>query len=839
MFFRIGLVLGRLVVAAFIILTAGYCLLAYIPFTFHQIHMGGLLPWLSSFAQYHHLLYWPVLLVAAATLPNLRNDRSRGLSVIFLFVYVVIGVNLSFHPQLPKLQNNVQSLYWSLLWLLPLVWLALIDWRSRHNLFVWQEGEGNDARRVFWASLFAALYAWLLSGVLVAVRYFSAANAEFHPRQWTLPLLWSLAVHLVLFMAVFLVLSFTAAVAAIRQKHPAGQIRFYIALATVLLALALKLIVFTPLSFSGFLSTVAALVIAFSIVVFVTGISARFYRKEQAPLDSPLSLFFTPIAFLRSRGIVLKIVLLLAGSALGAYLMLRVSTMDWEYMIQKLLVVAIWAGLFAFFYTTAPALRKRGGDWLLVVAAIVICAYVGIVALQPHWNFADGGKEAGNEFLEDYENYDISFHLAREVLFPPAAVAASSDDALYGFLVSNTNIPRSIVTHPVEINLAGNLTETPGPKPNIFIFVIDSLRRDYLSPYNSAVNFTPAIGAFAAESVAVPNAFTRYTGTGLSEPSIWSGSMLLHKQYVLPFYPMNSLQKLLNFEKYQQFITKDEILSTILAPSPLITELDAGRPTMSCELCRSLAELQSKLGAAKGGEHPLFAYTQPQNIHVSVINREGSSVPPGENYPGFNNAYASRVKAMDKCFGEFIQFLKSSGLYDNSIIVLTADHGDSLGERGRWGHAYNVVPEVVRVPLIIHLPPAMKSLAFNREAPSFLIDITPSLYYLLGHRPIVKGELLGRPLFTDTPEEAARYLSTSYLVASSYGPVYALLENSGHSLYVADGVEYTDHLYEWEEGPSVSTSNVTPEIRADRQQQIRNDINAISRFYNFTEVAEK
>jgi hypothetical protein len=133
----------------------------------------------------------------------------------------------------------------------------------------------------------------------------------------------------------------------------------------------------------------------------------------------------------------------------------------------------------------------------------------------------------------------------------------------------------------------------------------------------------------------------------------------------------------------------------------------------------------------------------------------------------------------------------------------------------------------------------MKSLAFNREAPSFLIDITPSLYYLLGHRPIVKGELLGRPLFTDTPEEAARYLSTSYLVASSYGPVYALLENSGHSLYVADGVEYTDHLYEWEEGPSVSTSNVTPEIRADRQQQIRNDINAISRFYNFTEVAEK
>jgi membrane-anchored protein YejM (alkaline phosphatase superfamily) len=828
---------GRLLVATFVVLTGGYCLLAYIPFTFHQIHMGGLLPWLSSFAQYHPLIYWPVLIIAAATLPNLRNDRSRALSISFLFVYLVIGVNLAFNPLLVKLQNNVQSLYWCLFSFLPLIWFALIDWRAQRAAFIWEQAEGTDNRRTFWACLVAAFFSWLLSALLVLLRYSSAPNTEFHPRQWAVALLWSLVCQAVLFMVIFLALSFTGAIAAIRYKHPGGHVRFYIVLATVLLALALKLIVFTPLSFSGALSTIVALAISFSVVVFVSGIAVRFYRKELGPIESPLALLFTPIRFLRSRGRIVQIVVLLAGSALGLCLIVRVTTMDWEYMIQKLLVVAIWAGLFAFFYTTAPAFRKRSADWLLIVAAVVVCAYVAIVALQPRWSFT--AQAAGNEFLEEYSNYDVSFHLAREVLLPPAAVAASSDDSLYGFLVGNTNIPRSVVTRPVDISLAGKLAETPGPKPNIFIFVIDSLRRDYISAYNPAVNFTPAIGAFASESVAVPNAFTRYTGTGLSEPSIWAGSMLLHKQYVLPFYPMNSLQKLLDFEKYQQFITKDEILSTILAPSPLITELDAGRPTMSCELCRSLAELQTKLTAAGNSPQPIFAYTQPQNIHVSVINREGSSVPPGENYPGFNNAYASRVKAMDKCFGDFIQFLKSSGLYDNSIIILTSDHGDSLGERGRWGHAYNVVPEVVRVPLIIHLPPAMRSLAFNRAAPSFLIDITPSIYYLLGHQPIVHNELFGRPLFTTDPEEVLGYLRTSYLVASSYGPVYALLENGGHSLYVADGVEYTDHLYEWEEGPSVSSSTITPEIRADRQQQIRNDIGAIDRFYNFNGTTEK
>src|SRR6516225_4533983 len=97
----------------------------------------------------------------------------------------------------------------------------------------------------------------------------------------------------------------------------------------------------------------------------------------------------------------------------------------------------------------------------------------------------------------------------------------------------------------------------------------------------------------------------------------------------------------------------------------------------------------------------------------------------GDNYSVFNNPYSARVKAMDKCFGEFIQFLKNSGLYDDSIVILTSDHGDSLGERGRWGHAYNVVPEVVRIPLIIHRPANLQSLTFDPDSPAFLTDITP------------------------------------------------------------------------------------------------------------------
>src|SRR5690242_6699130 len=300
MLFRFGFVAARLVVAAFMILTAGYCLLAYIPFTFHQIHRGGLLPWLSTFADYHPWLYWIAFLAAAASLPNLRNDRTRAFSMAFLAVYLVIGVDLAVHPMLVNLQNTTQSLYRCLFALVPLVWLGWLDWRARRPVFVWAPADGADTWRTFWACLLAAIYTWMLSGLLVLLRYAAAPNEGFQPQPWGVALLLSLICHAVLFMAIFLALSFAGAIAALRSKEPAAHPKFYILLAVVLLALALKLVVFSPLSFFGGLATFVAFAVAFALVIFFTGMSVRFYAPQQGPIESPLALLFAPLRFLRS-----------------------------------------------------------------------------------------------------------------------------------------------------------------------------------------------------------------------------------------------------------------------------------------------------------------------------------------------------------------------------------------------------------------------------------------------------------------------------------------------------------------------------------------------------------
>jgi hypothetical protein len=203
---------------------------------------------------------------------------------------------------------------------------------------------------------------------------------------------------------------------------------------------------------------------------------------------------------------------------------------------------------------------------------------------------------------------------------------------------------------------------------------------------------------------------------------------------------MNNLQKLLETEGYQSYISVDPILHQILRPSSSITELDKdGTFWEDLNLIPTLQELEAKMARQADPNQPIFAYTQPQNVHTLTLDRLHGS--------GSRRDISIReIRLMDRAFGEFVHFLKDRGLYDNSIIVLTSDQGDAYGEFGRYGHSDFLVPEVVRIPLIIHLPPRLREkVAWDPEQIAFTLDLTPSLYYLLGHRPTVNQELFGRP----------------------------------------------------------------------------------------------
>ncbi len=818
---RVAKVLARILFAIFFLLSSLYCILAYVPFTAQQVVKGDLIPALNVFARHQQYLYWLILLLAAVAV---GVHRTR-LHIYFWSLHLAAGVFLLVRPVLTNPDSSTRTLVWAFLMLTPLVWLAVLDWGAAYPQVRWKTVRPDQDRALFHA-------AWR-SAVFMAVVYGGIAVARHQRTDWSPVASWfgvfaSLLSHLLIFLLFFVILNFLTVVAGWFSLPPRSQFVLCHLLGGTILFLVFRDLAFPALGFNGVEGAVYAAGFSFAFVAFLSGLSLAGAAGKE--VDSGLS-----VAFWMSSGPTKSGVLVFRLGAIGLIgaatgLALTVSRMDWNFLFQKLCVLLIWVGAFRLFFCNV-----NWGKTLASPTGRLLGCALAMLPIYRYWEAgrnvvwaSTGEKQTREHFMDQWSGFDVSTKLIRDMMTMDAR-----DDAFYGFLTRSTNIPHSKQIAPVPVTVVDDLQYTPGKKPNIFIVVVDSLRRDYLSPYNDQVNFTPQVLRFAKENIVMENAFTHYGATGLSEPSIWVGGMLLHKQYVTPFAPMNALQKLLDAEKYKAFISRDTILQTVVPEWPGLAELDQGHATMDYDLCTSLEELGNRV-SQEPKDSRIFAYTQAQNIHVSTINRMGGKPISPEDFGHFYAPYASRLKRMDACFGSFVDKLKAEGLYDSSIVILTADHGDSLGEQGRWGHAYSIYPEIMRIPMIVHVPPEIRqSLYVNPKALVFSTDITPSLYYLTGHKPKNRGEMFGRPLFTESSGEQVGFHHDTFLVASSYGPVYGILDGDGRELTVFDAVNYKDYSFDLSSflgGQEVLTSST----RAAMTKLVRQKVLAIDAFYGFT-----
>lgn len=122
---------------------------------------------------------------------------------------------------------------------------------------------------------------------------------------------------------------------------------------------------------------------------------------------------------------------------------------------------------------------------------------------------------------------------------------------------------------------------------------------------------------------------------------------------------------------------------------------------------------------------------------------------------------------------------------------------------------------------------------WDAQQPAFTTDITPSLYYLLGHGPTINSEIFGRPLFTHTLQEQSPYLRPHYLIVSSYAPVYAILGGTAKSLFIVDAVHSKNYYYNLSEDPLGSRNHVTVPLENENEVLIRHDVGMIDDFYHW------
>lgn len=108
-----------------------------------------------------------------------------------------------------------------------------------------------------------------------------------------------------------------------------------------------------------------------------------------------------------------------------------------------------------------------------------------------------------------------------------------------------------------------------------------------------------------------------------------------------------------------------------------------------------------------------------------VIKAPGQEVGDRE-FAGLRALYDGEIAYSDFRFGELEKGLRSRGILENSVVVFTADHGESFGEHGFMDHKMTVYDEVVRVPLVIRYPGRLSSGAAVRDLVQNT-DLTPTL----------------------------------------------------------------------------------------------------------------
>jgi arylsulfatase A-like enzyme len=137
-------------------------------------------------------------------------------------------------------------------------------------------------------------------------------------------------------------------------------------------------------------------------------------------------------------------------------------------------------------------------------------------------------------------------------------------------------------------------------------------------------------------------------------------------------------------------------------------------------------------------------------------------------HPGFasfgrspRDLYDGEVVFTDHHIGRVLKALASSPLADRTVVILTGDHGEAFGEHGAFFHGREVWDEVVRVPLLVHVPGA-KPHKVSRTVSG--VDIAPTVLDLAGlpEDPQARGqslvpELFGgalpeRPVLVDQPK---------------------------------------------------------------------------------------
>ncbi|HET7294543.1 MAG TPA: tetratricopeptide repeat protein [Vicinamibacteria bacterium] len=334
---------------------------------------------------------------------------------------------------------------------------------------------------------------------------------------------------------------------------------------------------------------------------------------------------------------------------------------------------------------------------------------------------------------------------------------------------------------------------------NVLLISVDTLRADHVGSYGFPRPTTPRLDAVAREGVVFANAYTPVPVTLPAHASLLTGTLPpvhgvrdnLHER--LP----DASRTLAEMLKERGFATAAVVSSFVLDRRFNLSQgFSAYEDRFQAvhrigDVAERKGDETSRVATAwleRHGREPFFLFVHFYDPHDPYEPPE----PFASQWKG--DEYSGEIAFADHCAGQVLDKLRELGLYESTLIVVTGDHGEMLGEHGELNHGFFIYESALRVPLVFRVPGASPRAA-RVDRPVSLVDVVPTVAALLGIpvgdalqgvdlSPWLRGEAAGggaRSLYAETVTPTRYYGTSSLLGVIKEGWKY--IETSRPELY--------------------------------------------------------
>ena len=364
-------------------------------------------------------------------------------------------------------------------------------------------------------------------------------------------------------------------------------------------------------------------------------------------------------------------------------------------------------------------------------------------------------------------------------------------------------------------------SRTPPPPQHVLLIVLDATHAAQLSCYGGPSGLTPALDGLAARGVRFDRAHSAAAWTLPSTASLLTGQIPEHHgvvtqhqalpeealtlaerlrdagwrtaAFVQMVYASDSYNLDQGFETYRYYASDAEKRDALLVyDAAAWMEAHAGEKTFTYVHFRRPhgpydpePAAWRRLGAAP--ELPSEArFFQLQRADAEIADT--SALAPGEQAL-IERLYRANLGTIDDSVASLLLRLPDPG---STLVVALADHGEALGQHGRFGHGAHVWAETIDIPLIVAGPAVAPHVD---SGPAGTTDILPTLLEACGlprpAAPALDGQSLWPRLTGAAPDPGAEAASPAVAVCSRYGgtsaPAVAELEGRWKLILQPDG----------------------------------------------------